>query len=403
MGGVHIIPIYGAKGSESRYIEYLSPKWMAMLRHTVSEAERRDMFVDMSTGTGWCFGGPNVRPIDACATVDLKTLSSHPSQCPVKRAAPGGVGPMLNPFYGEAIQHYLERFTKAFADYDGPKPRAMYHDSYEYQSNWSPDLLSEFAKRRGYPLEDGIKVLKGRDTSEHAARVKSDYRETLSDLMIEHFAPTWTGWSRDHGFQTRYQAHGSPANLLDLYATADMPETEMFNRDRSIFVSKFASSAAHVARRRRVSSETGTWLKEHFTETLADVKELVDQLFLSGVNHVFYHGTCYSPDDAAWPGWVFYASTEMNPRNPIWRDVPALNAYIARCQAVLQSGKPANDILLYWPIHDVWHNATGIGPAIYRARPLLARTAAGRESSPKSFGNADLDLISFPIGNWTPR
>ena len=76
--------------------------------------------------------------------------------------------------------------------------------------------------------------------------------------------------------------------------------------------------------------------------------------FVAGVNHVFYHGTCYSPDEASWPGWLFYASFEMNPRNSIWRDVPTLNAYVARCQSVLQSGRPDNDILLYWPIHDFW-------------------------------------------------
>src|SRR5690348_17040248 len=40
MGGVHIIPIYGAKGYEKQYIEYLSPRWMAMLRHSVTEARR---------------------------------------------------------------------------------------------------------------------------------------------------------------------------------------------------------------------------------------------------------------------------------------------------------------------------------------------------------------------------
>lgn len=31
MGGCHLIPIYGAKGYEDRFIEYLSPKWMEML------------------------------------------------------------------------------------------------------------------------------------------------------------------------------------------------------------------------------------------------------------------------------------------------------------------------------------------------------------------------------------
>jgi hypothetical protein len=69
---------------------------------------------------------------------------------------------------------------------------------------------------------------------------------------------------------------------------------------------------------------------------------------------MFYHGCCYSPDEAGWPGWHFYASTEMNPRNSIWRDADAVNAYAARCQSILQSGQPDNDILLYWPIADYW-------------------------------------------------
>jgi hypothetical protein len=144
----------------------------------------------------------------------------------------------------------------------------------------------------------------------------------------------------------------------------------MFHTDRRPLVSKFASSAAHVAGRKLVASETGTWLKEHFTETLADVQGLLDELFVSGINHVFFHGTCYSPDEAPWPGWLFYASTEMNPRNSIWRDVPALATYIARCQSVLQAGQPDNDVLVYWPIHDTWHDAQGtaMGLSIHGAR-----------------------------------
>src|SRR5665213_3217848 len=48
LGGVHIIPIYGAKGWETNYISYLSPRWMNMLSFTVAEAGRLDMGVDMS-------------------------------------------------------------------------------------------------------------------------------------------------------------------------------------------------------------------------------------------------------------------------------------------------------------------------------------------------------------------
>lgn len=44
-------------------------------------------------------------------------------------------------------------------------------------------------------------------------------------------------------------------------------------------------------------------------------------------------------------------------RNAIWRDAPVLHAYLGRVQSVLQSGRADNDVLLYWPIHDLWHDA----------------------------------------------
>ena len=106
------------------------------------------------------------------------------------------------------------------------------------------------------------------------------------------------------------------------------------------------------------------------------MKYLLDDLFLTGVNHVFYHGWCYSPDEAPWPGWLFYASYEMNPRNSVWKDVPALNAYVARCQSILQSGRPDNDILLYWPLYDLWHNSAGL------VQPLNIRERYWFETQP---------------------
>jgi hypothetical protein len=240
-------------------------------------------------------------------------------------------------------------------------------------------LLAQFERRRGYRLQDELPALFGEAANPERARVKSDYRETLSDMMIQDAMPVWVRWAHDHGFLVRYQAHGAPGNLLDLYALADMPETEMFHLERDKLVCKFASSAGHVAGRARVCSETGTWLAEHFRETLADMKFLQDDLFLSGINHIFYHGCCYSPEEAGWPGWHFYASFEMNPANSIWRDTPALNAYAARCQSLLQCGRPDNDILLYWPIHDFWNDPAGqVKPLTVQARAWLEDQPIGR-------------------------
>ncbi len=366
MGGAHVIPIYGVRGEEDRFIDYLSPEWMSMLNHATSEAKRLGMWIDMSTGTGWPFGGPWVPESDADikATYENGTLSFRPARR-VKRAAPGGAGFSVNPFSPDAVRRYLIHFDEAFKAIEAPLPRAQYHDSFEYAGNWTRELLEEFEKRRGYDLEPHLADIFGDDVSDKTKRIKSDYRETLADLHLE-FIQIWTDWARNRGHITRNQAHGAPGNLLDLYAATDIPETEIFGARKFDIpglrheadnvasgnyslpiVNRFASSAAHVAGRRRASSETCTWLRNHFRCALSQVKPEIDLLFLSGINHVFYHGSCYSPKDAEWPGWLFYASTEFNPRNAFWRDISALNGYIARCQSILQSGDPDNDILLY--------------------------------------------------------
>jgi hypothetical protein len=272
----------------------------------------------------------------------------------VKRPTPGNAGYVLDPFSATAMREYVKRFSAAFAGFPAPKPNAQFHESFEYfGADWSPGVFDAFQQKRGYDLRTQLPAFAGSGTDEAVARVRCDYRETMSDLHLD-YLKTWSDWAHEQGSLSRNQAHGSPGNMLDHYAAADIPETEAYKQDRSLLVMKFASSAAHTTGKPLVSSETGTWVKEHFTETLGDLKALVDDFFLGGVNRVKFHGAASSPADVAWPGWMFYASTQFNSRNPIWRDVPAFTSYITRCQSVLQAGQPDNDVLLYWPVHDLW-------------------------------------------------
>ncbi len=362
-GGFHVIPIYGAKGYEAKWRDYLSSEWMEAFAMAKRIGARHGLGIDLTMGSGWCFGGPWLAKEEGCwklAPDAEGRLAPQLTGQRVKRAGPGGQGPMMNPFSPGAMDSFLRKF--AMFDVPGAAlPEHFYHDSYEYfGAAWSPELPSAFKARRGYDLMEVWDVFGGKGDPEEVARVKCDYRQTLDDLMVEEVFPKWVEWCHARGVMTRNEAHGAPANWLDLYALSDMPETEMFGRNcRDILVAKFASSAAHVAGKPHVSAETCTWISEHFTETLAEVKTFVDRIFLSGANHVFYHGCCYSPAEAPWPGWCFYASLEMNPRNPIWRDVGTLNAYIARCQSIFQTMEPDNDVLLYWPIRDYWWDAAG--------------------------------------------
>ncbi|MEZ4903705.1 MAG: glycosyl hydrolase [Spirosomataceae bacterium] len=119
LGGVHIIPIYGVKGLEKQAISFLSPRWMEMLNHTVREGKRLGLGVDMTTGTGWPFGGPNVTPDIAAKKWEFSNgqINSVLTKQAVKRAAPGGAGLVLDPFSEVAMSRYTPRFDSAFAGF----------------------------------------------------------------------------------------------------------------------------------------------------------------------------------------------------------------------------------------------------------------------------------------------
>jgi hypothetical protein len=383
IGGVEITPIYGARGAEGRYIDFLSPQWMEMLEHTAREARRLGLGVDMATGTGWPFGGREVSATDGSSNLTLLDgrLAGAPTQMKVKRAAPGAEGLVLDPYSTEALARYLAPFSRAFERFPRGALRAQFHDSFEYyNAGWSPVLPAKFQELNGYDIQSFAEEMAGRRMFEGdtGSRVKGDYRRTLARLHLD-YVNHWVAWSHAQGFTARNQAHGAPGNLLDLYAAADIPESESYgmtkfpipglrsdpadvNEDPDPAVNligRFASSAAHVAGRPLASSETLTWLRENFREPPAAAKPQLDRLFTAGINHVFYHGTAYSPPDAPWPGWFFYAASQLNPRNPLWRDLGAMNGYVTRVQSVLQGGRPDNDVLIYWPFDDLVDDAAG--------------------------------------------
>lgn len=295
----------------------------------------------------------------------------------VKRAAPGGEGYVMDHFSEKSVENYLARFDKAFSNSKVSYPHNFFNDSYEvYKADWTPRFFEEFALRRGYKLEEHLPEFLSEVRSDNTARIISDYRETMAELLQENFTKQWTEWAHSHGAKTRNQAHGSPGNLIDLYATVDVPECEGFgisdfnikglrkdsltrSNDSDLSMLKYASSAAHIAGKPYISSETFTWLTEHFRTSLSQCKPDIDLMFVSGVNHAYFHGCTYSPKEAEWPGWKFYASIDMSPTNSIWKDAPSFFDYISRCQSFLQMGAPDNDFLLYLPIYDMWQEQDG--------------------------------------------
>lgn len=452
LGGMEVTTIYGAKGYEDKYREYLSPEWMDLFTYTLESAKRHSLGIDLANASGWPFGGSWVTPDYACrylahknfklkggesldepilykeramvrtigAKDDISRMSypiatndslqqhayeqvRYPLDLPliavtansadgqfleltdkvaedgtlnwtapegdwticalflgwhgkmVERAGPGGEGDVIDHFSESAIKRYLAKFDESFKGYDVSGIRYYFNDSYEVDdaagnSDWTEDFFNQFKARRGYDLKAHMPELLGlSEDVDKSERVLFDYRETIGDLLIDTYSSKWQEWAAKQGKGIRNQAHGSPANILDVYAVSDVPETE----GRSIIGMKTASSASHVCDKPLTSSESATWLGDHFRSKLSDVKTCLDDYFLAGVNHIFYHGTCFSREDAPWPGWLFYAAVHFQPTNSFWDDFKYLNEYVARCQSFLQAGRPDNDILLFFDATDL--------------------------------------------------
>uniref|UniRef100_UPI003217528F glycosyl hydrolase n=1 Tax=uncultured Draconibacterium sp. TaxID=1573823 RepID=UPI003217528F len=435
IGGVEITPVYGVKEEENNNIDFLSPQWIDMLKATVQAGSENNVGVDMNTGTGWPFGGPLVsdeyaakmmhfhqlgncsdkelaefiQKIKTSETEVLLALSATNSDNErvnllkpgtsvldinpvdrkvlavtqvntgqkVKRAAPGGEGLVFNHFSKQSTKQYLDRFDKAFQE--NPGVRCFFNDSYELdKAGAATGLFDTFLKLKGYDLSLYVKELSGEGNEDLISRIKADYRDVIGEMLLANFTQTWTNWAHSYGSTTRNQAHGSPGNLIDLYAAVDIPEMETFHATNFPFLQefidksdakhtesnklfkKFASSAAHIKGEKLVSCESFTWLNEHYKTPLYQCKAEIDELFVKGVTHMFFHGTTYSPARADWPGWSFYASVHMEPQNPQWENLSAMNSYITRCQSVLQSGKHTNDFLVFWSPDDYNHDAKGL-------------------------------------------
>jgi hypothetical protein len=410
----------------------------------LKEAQRLHLGIDLTLGTGWPFGGPQITPLEAAKAYQVfkliipegaslpvldNSLAKYPgsnltaisifengkykedlfelykknklsswhsssdstqvylmyltlTKQMVKRAAPGGEGLVMDHFNADAFKAYTVPFTSLLKKSHRPL-RAIYNDSYEaYGANWTVDFFDQFLKYNGYDLRAHLDVLfKNKTENEKENQIWADYHRTISHLLLENFTQPFASFAKETSFLSRDQAHGSPGNLLDLYGAVDIPEAEFFGSKPykipnyrvdpdydsltfgipDIRALKLASSSANLLGKKLVSSETATWLGNHFKVSLSQVKPIIDEVFIGGVNHVFFHGATFSPQEVTWPGWLFYASTNFNPQSHFWEALPELNKYIEICQNLLQNNTTDSDLLLYFPMEDIWHQRNGKG------------------------------------------
>jgi hypothetical protein len=419
IGGVELAAEYPltlddpAKGIVN--LRYGSAEYVDLLRFADQHATELGMRVDLTLGSGWPFGGPNI-PIDLAAgrlrvvavalgapggtlpqlaegesfiaafvtkgtaehfdaatarrlpgeampqelaraegsepQVELFFIASHTRQ-QVKRAAFGGEGYVLDHMARPAIDHYLQtRGDALLAGFSAKAPYAIFSDSLEvYGSDWTKDLPAEFARRRGYDLVAHLPELVQGGTPE-AGSVRRDWGVTLSDLVRDNYLRPMAEYATAHATRFRSQTYGEPAVTLADEHIPQLPEGEGPQWHAFSFT-RWASSANHVYGNRVTSAETFTWLHSPaFRATPLDMKAEADCMFLEGVNQIIGHGFPYSAPGVEEPGWSLYAAAALNDHNPWWPVMHDVTAYLQRVSWALRQGEPANDVALLLPEDD---------------------------------------------------
>jgi hypothetical protein len=273
---------------------------------------------------------------------------------PVKRPAWGAEGFVIDHFSHQAVADHLqnvaEPLLRAFGDHP---PYSVFSDSLEvYGSDWTPELLGEFLRRRGYDLEPHLPELIA-GTSEQSADLRYDWGRTLAELIDSNYLEQINTWARAHHTHLRSQSYGIPAVTLSSNRLVELPEGEGSQWHGPFSYTRWTTSASHLYGRPVTSAETWTWLHSPaFRATPLDMKAEADTFFLQGVNQLVGHGWPYSPLSAGEPGNSFYAAAVFNDRNPWWNVMPDVTAYLTRVSWLLRQGKPANDVAVLLPEED---------------------------------------------------
>jgi alpha-L-rhamnosidase len=423
IGGFEVQPVYPLVLDDAtagiKTLPFLSDQFIDALRFTSDKAREFGLRFDLTLGSGWPYGGPQVsvnqaagrlrtervkvadnlrrvplpdigagekllavflariegQSITADSLREITEIRDGAARLPeglqgqyevlffissrtgmmVKRPSVGAEGFVLDHYDRAAIDHYLkttgDRLMEAFGEHP---PYAVFCDSLEvFNSDWTPDLLAEFQRRRGYDLKPLLPALVA-DIGPHTAAIRHDWGQTLTELLNERFLAPMRDWSKRHRTLFRIQGYGIPPATISSNASADLTEGEG-PQWKVLRASRWASSANHLYGRQVTSSETWTWLHSpSFRATPLDVKAEADLHFLQGINQLIGHGWPYTAENVEYPGWRFYAAGVFNEKNPWWIVMPDLARYLQRISFLLRQGRPANDVALYLPNSDAW-------------------------------------------------
>ena len=248
----------------------------------------------------------------------------------------------------------------------------LYNVSWEgVMPTWSATFEEDFARSEGYEVRPFLPILAGFNLADKPRDdFQRDFRHARGMMMIRHLYGAVRTWAHERGM-CAFSESGGPwtgdlprdpktfgeADQLAYLAANDFPQGEFWplmgkfmspkaghaNVNAGIFA-RGVAAAAHIYDMPIVSAEAFTHMHHHWSVDPAFLKPVGDQAFADGVNRFVWHTYTSSPKSYGIPGMEYFAGSHIN-RNVTWnRELGAFVTYLARCQSLLQRGRPVTDI-----------------------------------------------------------
>ena len=314
--------------------------------------------VDITGRAGWTV------PDGKWTVLRIAHVNAKYVNAPAPREATGWECDKLDPAGIEAnFVGYVKRLK------EGPLKGRMYGmmvDSWEcFGQTWTPKMERYFREANGYEVRRLLPALFGWviDDHETTERFLTDWRRTLGDLVTKNYYGRMAELAHAHGLTVYYETafgdiiHG---DLLEYWKHADAPMCEFWYphhyHERGgcpSYVYKSTrpcTSSAHIYGKRRVVAEAFTGEGIHWDEDFRKLQDDANRHFARGVTHLAFQSYTHAPDpDALPPGGCMggYNGTPFTRLQTWWKHMPEFTGWLTRCEALLEEGQPAQDVLWY--------------------------------------------------------
>jgi hypothetical protein len=293
----------------------------------------------------------------------LLGITNHP-------ATQEATGLEVDKMDGKAVAKYMNTYLDSYketvgADMMGKRGiRYVINDSWEAGSqNWTPQMIAQFRRLRGYDPLPWMPVLTGRvvESAEASDRFLWDFRKTIADLISDEHYGVLEEVLHQRNMGHYGESHeGGRAYVVDgmeVKKFNEVPMSAMWTQRPGVNQERFgynaddreSASVAHIYGQNLAAAESMTAAEAPWGWSPATLKPTADQEFLNGINRFVIHESAHQPLVGKAPGLTLGPYGQWFNRNETWAEqaAPWID-YLARTSFLLQQGRFAADLVYFY-------------------------------------------------------